>query len=215
MDASGSEFIYSFGYLNFNIWDFGDKNYTIKEKELLEAVPNLYDLIEKAYNNWENKMKTVFLSELKLNPDTNRYDHDGDMHEEKLHYFVAKNGDGFKINFGEITGDFGCSCLELKSLKGAPQVVRGDFDCYGNRLTSLKGSPHTVGGSFECSYNNLTSLKGAPHTVGGDFVCYQNRLTSLEGSPQKVIGNFKCSYNPNLHSLEGIGKVEGKIYKDF
>lgn len=41
------------------------------------------------------------------------------------------------------------------------------------------------------------------------------KLKSLEGAPQKVGRTFDCSENPNLHSLEGIGKVKGKIYKDF
>ena len=41
------------------------------------------------------------------------------------------------------------------------------------------------------------------------------KLKSLEGAPQKVGGNFDCHNNPNLHSLEGIGEVKGKIYKDL
>ena len=49
--------------------------------------------------------------------------------------------------------------------------------------------------NFSCSNcNSLTSLKGAPKEVGGDFYCYNN---------------------PNLHSLDGMGQITGKIYKDF
>ena len=72
-----------------------------------------------------------------------------------------------------------------------------------------------VTGDFNCSYNNLTSLKGAPQTVGGDFKCSDNQLTSLRGAPQKVGGDFYCYNNPNLHSLDGMGQITGKIYKDF
>ena len=79
-------------------------------------------------------------------------------------------------------------------MKGAPQKVGGDFDCYENQLTSLEGAPQKVGEGFDCSWNHLTSLKGAPREIGG---------------------GFDCSNNPDLHSLEGIGKVTGKIYKDF
>ena len=41
------------------------------------------------------------------------------------------------------------------------------------------------------------------------------KLKSLEGAPQKVGRTFDCRSNPNLHSLEGIGEIRGKIYKDF
>ena len=61
----------------------------------------------------------------------------------------------------------------------------------------------------------LTSLKGAPKEVGGDFWCSYNQLTSLEGAPREIGGGFDCSNNPDLHSLDDIGEVTGKIYKDF
>ena len=190
-------------------------------------------------------------------PQTNRYDYDGDLNKNDLSILVSEDKDGFIINFGKVTGDFNCSDLGLKSLKGAPQEVGksfwcfrnkltslegapkevgGFFNCSDNQLTSLEGAPKKVGGEFNCSYNQLTSLegapkkvgggfycynnqlislKGAPQTVGGDFSCYKNQLTSLEGAPQKVGGNFYCRSNINLHSLDGIGEVGGKIYKDF
>ena len=190
-------------------------------------------------------------------PQTNRYDYDGDLNKNDLSILVSEDKDGFIINFGKVTGDFNCSDLGLKSLKGAPQEVGksfwcfrnkltslegapkevgGFFNCSDNQLTSLEGAPKKVGGEFNCSYNQLTSLegapkkvgggfycynnqlislKGAPQTVGGDFSCYKNQLTSLEGVPQKVGGNFYCRSNINLHSLDGIGEVGGKIYKDF
>ena len=65
------------------------------------------------------------------NPSSGKYDFDGDVTRQMLSNFVAEDGDGFTVDFGE---------------------VKGDFD---------------------------------------------------------------CSYNPNLHSLEGIGEVRGRIIKDF
>ena len=193
-DASGSKFLYSTGNLNFNIWDFNDKNYTIEEEELLEVVPYLYDLIEKVYNNWEDKKREGLFSKLKLNHQTNRYDCNEDLNKDDLSIFVSEDKDGFTINFGKITGKFDCSRLGLTSLKGAPQIV---------------------GGRFDCSWNKLTSLEGAPQKVGGGFNCMNNLLTSLEGAPQTVGGWFECRNNPNLYSLDDIGEVKGEIYKGF
>ena len=197
-DGSGSKFLYyTADYdLNFNIWDFGDHNYTIKIKDLIKVVPDLYSLINKAYVNWKNKNRENFFSKLKLNPKTNRYDYDGDLDfsNRELKDFLAEDEDGFAIDFGKVTGNFDCSELGLISLRGAPQKVGGFFDCSDNHLTSLEGAPKEVDRSFICSTNQLTSLKGAPQTVGGDFYCFDN---------------------PNLHSLDGIGEVRGRIVKDF
>ena len=136
-------------------------------------------------------------------------------------------GEGFYCDNNQLTSlkgaphkvgeDFNCKGNQLTSLKGAPQIVGGDFECYYNNLTSLEGAPQKVGGDFNCSRNRntLISLKGAPRQVGGDFDCRWNQLTSLEGAPQEIGKNFYCIYNPNLHSLEGIGEVKGKIFKDF
>ena len=234
-DASGSRFLYFIGNLYFNIWDFYDFNYFIKEEELRKVVPNLYTLIKKAYKIWEDKKKEELLSKLKLklklNPQTNKYDCDGNLNKNDLSIIVSEDKDGFTINFGKITGNFDCSSLGLKSLKGAPTEVGGSFDCPYNQLTSLKGAPKKVGGSFECQGNWLTSLKGAPQKIDGGFWCSGNLLTSLEGAPKKVGGsfncmnnqlhslkgapqivggNFYCGQNP-LYSLDGIGEVRGKI----
>ena len=201
-DASGSEFLYSTGSLNYNIWDFDDYNETIEEDELLEVVPDLYALIEKAYKKWENKHKEDIFSKLKLNPKTKRYACDGDLDSSDLKLFVSENKDGFTINFGKVTGHFDCSELALVSLKGAPTEVGGYFDCHNNRLTSVEGAPQEVGGRFDCSRNQLTSLEGAPKEIGGWFDCSDNRLTSLEGAPQKIGGDFSCFGN-QLTSLVG------------
>ena len=273
-DASGSAFRNFTWGLHFNIWDFNDDNYTIEEGEL--PVPKLSTLIKEAYVNWENRKN--FFSKLKLNPQTNRYDYDGDLDNNIIKYVISEDGNGFTINFGKVTGNFECLRLGLKSLKGAPKIVGGFFDCsnnklislegapqivdrgfycYENQLTSLKGAPQEVGGDFNCSHNPLSSLEGAPQTVGENFDCYYNHLTSLKGAPtevgrrfdcshnqltsleeapQKVGGYFKCTSNQltslegaphivggtfdcrsnqDLHSLDGIGEVVGKIYKDF
>ena len=114
-----------------------------------------------------------------------------------------------------VGGWFDCSYTELTSLEGAPKIVGKKFYCVENKLTSLEGAPREVGGDFDCQGNQLTSLKGAPQNIGGDFYCNSNQLTSLEGAPQIIKGNFWCTNNPNLHSLEGLGEVKGKIFKDF
>ena len=210
-DASDTEFLYSTGSLNFNIWDFDDHNSTIEEEKLLEVVPNLYDLMKKAYNNWEDKKKGGLFSKLKLNPQTNRYDYDGNLNRKDLSNLLLEGKDGFTINLGKITGYFDCSRLGLTSLKGAPTEVGRNFDCSYNQLTSLKGAPQTVGGDFYCYYNQLTSLEGAPQTVGGNFGCSHTQLTSLEGAPKRVEGYFNCDNN-QLISLKGAPQKVGSFF---
>ena len=173
------------------------------------------NLINESFNNFEEKSKQSLLSQFKLNPETERYDYNGNLDSSFLRSFVSEDGDGFTINFGRITGYFDCSELGLKSLKGAPTEVGGSFDCYKNQLTSLKGAPQTVGGDFNCHKNQLFSLEGAPKEVGRDFYCSSNQLISLKGAPQTVGRDFDCTYNFYLHSLEGIGEIKGKIFKDF
>ena len=211
-DASGSDFLYFTGNLNFNIWDFDDYNDTIEEEELLEVVPNLHNLIEKAYKKWDRLNSSLGP---KYNPETDRYDYDGSLFSWRLKKYVNPNGDGFTINFGKVTGTFDCSELDLISLKGAPQTVGEWFSCNNNRLASLKGAPQKVDEGFDCSENRLTSLEGAPKKVGGNFYCSWNRLPSLKGAPTEIGGFFSCCHNPYLHSLEGLGKVKGEIIKDF
>ena len=210
-DASDSKFLYSTDDLNFNIWDFDDYNNTIEEEELLEVVPDLYGLIEKAYKNWRNKHKEDIFSKLKLNPQTNRYDCDENLDSSDLKFFVLENKDGFTVNFGKITGYFDCSYLGLKSLKGAPTEVGRYFSCSDNKLTSLEGAPQEVGGSFYCFENHLTSLEGAPQEISGDFYCYHSHLTSLKGAPIEIGEEFNCSFN-QLTSLEGAPQ---KVGRDF
>ena len=217
-------------------WEVAELYNGADNKIEIELPSYITEAIENERGGYEEKEFNRIKSKLKLNPQTNRYDYDGDLDKRILKNFVSEGGDGFTINFGKITGYFNCYKLGLTSLKGAPTEVGGDFVCSKNKLTSLEGAPHTVGGNFKCSSNQLTSLKGAPQEVGGWFTCYRNQLTSLEGAPQivgecfdcswnkltslegapKEVGNdFWCIENHSLHSLNGIGEVKGKIYKDF
>ena len=201
--------------------------------ELPSYIMKAIDKERKNYKEKEiNKLKSIFT----FNPHTNRYDYDGDLDRNILKNFLSEDKDGFIINFGKVTGNFDCSIIGLKSLKGAPQEVGGSFDCSWNYLISLEGAPQKVGRNFKCSENQLTSLEGAPQKVSGSFRCYNNQLTSLEGAPTEIDEDFWCSYNqltslkgapqtigrdfycegnPNLHSLDGIGEVRGDIFKDF
>ena len=204
--------------------------------EMMKLPSYIREAIKNGKELYKEKESNRFKPMFTLNPQTNRYDYDGDLNDNILFNFISKDRDGFTINFGKITGKFNCYDLGLTSLKGAPTEVDGDFWCNSNKLTSLKGAPQKVSGSFGCSDNYLTSLEGAPQKVGGTFSCYgnqltslkgapqkvgkdfwcsSNQLTSLEGAPQEVGGEFDCRHNPNLHSLDGIGEVKGKIIKDF
>ena len=214
------------------VWELGEERGTNGFGSTDEKVDN-----EREFNSLEsiiglNILKSMFT----FNPQTNRYDYDGDLGSSDLSNFISEDEDGFIINFGKVTGNFNCSGLDLISLEGAPQVVGGNFECYYNNLTSLEGAPQKVGRNFNCKGNHLATLKGAPQKVGGGFWCYINRLISLEGAPQTVGKYFDCSYNQltslkgapktvdgnfdcrknfNLHSLDGIGEVKGEIIKDF
>ena len=204
--------------------------YNGADNEIRTPLPShIIEAIKNEREVYKEKEINRLKSKLKLNPQTNRYDYDGDLDMSKLSSFISEDKDGFTINFGKVTGDFDCSLLNLVSLKGAPQEVGKGFYCSGNQLTSLKGAPqtvgenfycanskltslegapHTVGGDFRCSWNDLTALKGAPQEVGGAFDCYDNQITSLEGAPQEVGGSFDCSSN-QLTSLKGVPQKVG------
>ena len=152
--------------------------------------------------------------ELLYNPQTNRYDYDGNLDRSIVNALISEGRDGFTINFGKVTGNFDCSRLGLKSLKGAPTEVGGNFDCSNNKLTSLEEAPTKVDGSFNCSENQLSSLEEAPQTVGKDFNCFENHLTSLKGAPRKVGGDFDC-YGHQLTSLEGAPQTVSRDFSCF
>ena len=172
-----------------------------------EAIDKKKDVFEEKEKIRVDKIKSMFT----LNPQTNRYDYDGDIDENIISNFVSEYKDGFTINFGKITGDFNCYGLGLKSLKGAPTEVGGIFDCHWNKLVYLEGAHKKVDSSFDCSNNQLTSLRGAPQKIDGWFDCYNNELTSLNGAPQEVGGSFSCSWN-KLTSLKGAPQTVGGIF---
>ena len=183
--------------------------YNGADNEIKISLPSyITGAINNEKENYKEKEINRIKSKLKLNPQTNRYDYDGDLNWNTLINFILEDKDGFIINFGKVTGDFDCSWNQLISLKGAPQEVGGNFICYSNRLTSLKGAPQIVGGGFYCSNTQLTSLEGAPQQVGENFYCQSNQLTSLKGAPQEVGGNFDCANN-QLTSLEGAPQTVG------
>ena len=183
--------------------------YNGADNEIKISLPSyITGAINNEKENYKEKEINRIKSKLKLNPQTNRYDYDGDLNWNTLINFILEDKDGFIINFGKVTGDFNCSYNQLTSLKGAPQEVGGNFICYSNRLTSLKGAPQIVGGGFYCSNPQLTSLEGAPQKVGGGFYCANNQLTSLKGAPQEVGGDFDCSWN-QLISLKGAPQEVG------
>ena len=186
------------------VWELGEERGTNGFGSTDEKVDN-----ERGLNSLESMIGlNILKSMFTFNPQTNRYDYDGNLGSSDLSNFISEDEDGFIINFGKVTGDFNCSDLGLKSLKGAPTEVGGDFICSWNKLTSLEGAPREVGGLFNCSWNNLTSLKGAPQKVGKDFYCQNNKLTSLVGAPQKVGRDFNCYHN-QLTSLKGAPREVG------
>ena len=186
--------------------------YNGADNEIKMGLPSY---IRKAIKNERETYKEKEINSLKstftFNLQTNRYDYDGNLDRDILRNFVSEDRDGFTINFGKVTGNFECSYLDIKSLKGAPIEVGRGFDCSKNQLTSLEGAPRKVSGNFSCSYNQLTSLKGAPIEIGRDFWCSDNQLTSLKGAPQEVGGSFYCSKN-QLTSLEGAPTEVGESF---
>ena len=197
---------------------------------IYESVWDVDNNVESDNNEFVIDKIKQFIKDNYLSVDLKRLTFVFDKEKEK--YVVSYNGvvGGVKLNtdskslvndlfeWGTIKGWFSCSgCDSLESLEGSPEEVGRSFDCSNcQRLETLKGAPKRVGGNFSCSYcPKLTSLKGAPKEVGGNFYCYQCPITSLKGAPKEVGGNFHCYSCPNLHSLDGIGKVKGKIISDM
>lgn len=135
------------------------------------------------------------------------------------------------FTFGTCDGPVYASyCKKLKTLEGAPQIVKGDFNVgFCDNLESLEGGPVEVYGSFICSNcDKLESLKHAPkivhehfsastcknlksldsdtELVGGTFSCTWCALKSLDGAPKIVKGKFMCNNNPKKFSREDVLK---------
>lgn len=107
-------------------------------------------------------------------------------------------------------------CRNLKTLKGAPDIIFGDFYCIEcDSLTSLEGAPEKVAGDFFCGQcDSLKTLKGAPKYLSGEFNCSGcKNLESLEGVPDKIYGDFDCSNCKSLKSLKGLpSSIGGSLY---
>jgi hypothetical protein len=107
-------------------------------------------------------------------------------------------------------------CRNLKTLKGAPDIIFGDFYCIEcDSLTTLEGAPENIAGNFNCRYcDSLKSLKGAPKYISGNFNCADcHNLESLEGAPKKIYGDFDCGFCKSLKSLKGLpSSIQGSLY---
>lgn len=111
-----------------------------------------------------------------------------------------------------VIGDVWIYGMGLDYLPFNLDEVTGYFHCFNNKLKSLLGCPKKVGGSFSCEANiNLESLYGGPEYVGAGFNVKDCNLKSLWFSPNFVGGDFRIVGNPNLHSLEHMGNVRGRI----
>ena len=116
---------------------------------------------------------------------------DGTVDVDGEVFLTRKNLKNIPLNFGRVTGNFGCAY---------------------NELTSLKGCPTYVGGDFYCNVNKLKSLEYCPSYVGKNFGCYNNNLTSLEGFPIVNGNKIDCSYNKNLKNFKGFPEFwEGEV----
>jgi hypothetical protein len=110
------------------------------------------------------------------------------------------------LNFGYVSGYFGCGSNKLTSLEGSPQIVGGSFDCSYNYLTSLQDSPQEVGSNFWCRRNKLTSLRFAPDEVGGKTVVLPNPIADI---PSKYVNEeylqfiIKEQYDWSLYRKDG------------
>jgi hypothetical protein len=139
-----------------------------------------------------------------IDPETGLIDVDGSV-------YLRKKVGRMPVQFGHVTGSFGCADGKLTTLMGAPHHVRGSFSCMGNLLTSLNHAPEYVGRDFKCAHNKLTNLMGAPNQVGEDFQCHSNPLTSLDGAPVVIPGWFWVTYTaklPLLRTLVAQQRVE-------
>ena len=113
-------------------------------------------------------------------------------------------------------GFYCIDCVSLKTLYGAPKIVKAHFNCKGcTSLKTLEWAPLSVGKGFECSdCTSLTSLQGSPTKLSGSFYCLRCvSLKTLEGAPSKVTGDFSCT---ECYSLKETGlslkQVSGVFY---
>lgn len=65
--------------------------------------------------------------------------------------------------------------------------VTGDFDCSKMNLRSLRGSPEEIGGTFNCSFNQLYSLEYIPRKA--KLFIFDNTVASL------FTGGVNCHFD--------------------
>ena len=164
------------------------------------------------------KDNVMSIKENKLNFDFNTapitVNYDTDI---QFKYDITSLTNGM-FQWGEVGGYFSCEyCNSLKSLEGAPKIVKGyvyAFNC--KLLQTLEGAPEKVGKDFSCrGCKSLKSLKGAPKEVGGYFNCERcPSLKSLRDAPKEVGDDFECYECGTQFTEEDVKKVsnvKGKI----
>lgn len=91
------------------------------------------------------------------------------------------------------------------------EIVTNDFVIYpGKGLKTLEGCPKHVGGLYQVRGSEVINLKGTPEHIYGTLYVADG-LTSIEGCPKVIDGDLNLLGNGNLKSLEGIGKVGGRV----
>lgn len=227
--------------LYFNIWDAYDSCVTIRPSYL--PIRNLKELIIAAYKNLPIIMdqheedvertarvgKEKLFQDLKLNPETQRYDCDKDLGYEDLRW-VFKDGE-LTIPFGVVKGDFSFYKLNPASLKNCPIEVGGSFNIQGQPyIRNLVGAPRKIGRWLQASGCQLESLEGMPQEVSYVDIsstpikslkglpsqvvhldCSFTEITSLEGSPKTVEASFFCC-NTEITSLKGGPLLVGETF---
>jgi hypothetical protein len=104
---------------------------------------------------------------------------------------------GIPLQFGKVTGDFGCNSTQISSLVGSPKWVGGNFFSYQNHLTTLEGAPIYVGGTFNCHGNRLTTMEGIPKYIGRSLSLSHNKLISTYSSNTDIDIADQCNLNHN------------------
>lgn len=116
------------------------------------------------------------------------------------------------LKFGNVTGSFTISSLELISLEGFPNYISGDLYIRRSNITSLNGCTQNIDGDFSFYTDlSLNSLEGGPQFVGRHYRVRNCKLQSLKGSPSIINGDFDVRNNI-LTSLEyGPKEVHGEL----
>lgn len=146
--------------------------------------------------------KWMLEHELHLNPQTGRYDVDGDLYINDSSFGSEIRPEPFPIKFGTINGSLYLGTSYTSNLEFMPKLVKNKLDLgHGLPITSLKGLQDTVvEGAFEIHSDSLTSLEYAPKLVKGWFCGNgMQNLKSLNNFWERVQGKFECLGCPKLN----------------